>query len=94
MMRISVRLVACRSRGGLQQSLGDCVASALTAWPAAAKHLGTAFGWAGPGMRGLSASYCLSYTITLVESGWPLADTPFDVTVMVLPSADSVFVPV
>ena len=39
-------------------------------------------------------SYCLSYTTTLVESGWPLADTPFDVTVMVLPSADSVFVPV
>ena len=39
-------------------------------------------------------SYCLSYTSTLVESGWPLADTPFDVTVRVLPSADSVFVPV
>jgi hypothetical protein len=47
-----------------------------------------------PGKRGLSASYCFSYTNTLVESGWPLTDTPFDVTVIVLPSADSVFVPV
>jgi hypothetical protein len=49
---------------------------------------------AGPGKRGPSVSYCLSYTNTLVESGWPLTDTPFDVTVIVLPSADSVFVPV
>jgi hypothetical protein len=59
-----------------------------------ATHLGAAFGWPAPGKRGLSASYCLSYTNTLVESGWPLTDTPFDVTVIVLPSADNVFVPV
>jgi len=81
------------ARQTTQKTLGDLVAS--TPRPDQPRPRTYSLRMGRPGeCVAARRSYCLSYTTTLVESGWPLADTPFDVTVMVLPSADSVFVPV